>query len=112
MKIKFLFCLLLLLAITSCSTQKHTSGNSMQMSSNSEADGSSYEKAIVIKEKTETAGVHAEYAWIKEHYPGYQMVNQSLMNKDKKPYDVINIKTSSGQAKAIYFDISNFFGKF
>src|ERR1700730_6082618 len=33
-------------------------------------DGSSYENAVVIKEKTETAGVDAEYKWCAVHYPG------------------------------------------
>src|ERR1700730_17620889 len=31
-------------------------------------DGSSYENAVVIKEKTETAGVDAEYKWCAVHY--------------------------------------------
>jgi len=76
------------------------------------ADGSSYEKAIVIQEKSETPGVNAEYKWIAEHYPGYSRGMQSLNFYNKKPYDIITIKTKDGEEKKIYFDISNFFGKF
>jgi len=75
-------------------------------------DGSSFEKAIFITEKTETTGVHAEYEWLKKNYPGYTMIKQSLINKGRKPYDILKIKTKDGEEKEICFDISNFFGKF
>jgi len=55
--------------------------------------------------------VRAEYAWLKEHYPGYKTTSQSLNNHDKKPFDIINIVTASGEKKAVYFNISGFFGK-
>jgi hypothetical protein len=74
--------------------------------------GSSYEKAIVIKEKTEQSGVDAEYAWLKENYPEYRMGSQSLNFKDGKPYDILSITTNSGKSIQVYFDISNFYGKF
>ena len=74
-------------------------------------DGSSYEKAIFIEEKSETKGVHAEYEWIKKNYPGSKVTGQSLGYKDKKPYDVIHIETAAGDKKDIYFDISGFYGK-
>ena len=78
----------------------------------SDRDGSGYEKAIIIDKTNESDGVAAEYKWLREHYPGYTMIRQSLQNKDNKPYDVLSIKTKDGENKDIYFDISNFFGKF
>jgi hypothetical protein len=75
-------------------------------------DGLSYETAIVITETSETKGVAAEYAWLREHYPGAKMNQQSLTTHDGKPYDILNIKTEQGKELDIYFDISNFFGKF
>jgi len=72
---------------------------------------SSFKNAIVIKEKTERTGVNAEYKWIAEHYPDAKVLQQRLVNNNGKPYDIIDIKTKSGK-KSIYFDISNFFGKF
>ncbi len=73
-------------------------------------DGSSYEKAIVIEETTESKGVPAEYVWIRENYPHSSIQGQSLMHKNDRSYDVIKITTASGDEKSIYFDISNFFG--
>lgn len=112
MNIRLSLFMLLLVGITSCSTQKHTTSNSNQFTTGSGPDGSSYEKAIVIQETREKPGVDAEYAWLKAHYPGYKLNGQALNFKDKKPFDILNIKTANGETKAIYFDISNFFGKF
>ena len=77
-----------------------------------EKDGSSYDKAIVIKEDHESQGIHAEYAWIRNKYPGSKTRSQSLNFHDKKSYDIIHITTADGKEVAIYFDISNFYGKF
>jgi hypothetical protein len=74
-------------------------------------DGSSFEKAVVIKEKSEMKGVSAEYAWLRKNYPGYKSNGQSLTPHGNKNYDVIHITTADGRKKDIYFDISNFFGK-
>ena len=99
--------------ISSSSDSSATTANSTGDSpTSSEAkDGSSYEKAIFIEEKSETKGVHAEYEWIKKNYPGSKVMGQSLSYKDKKPYDVIHIETAAGDKKDIYFDISGFYGK-
>jgi hypothetical protein len=75
-------------------------------------DGLSFETAIVITEKSETKGVTAEYNWIREQYTGYVVKGQSLQNHEKKPYDVITITFPDGRDLPLYFDISNFFGKF
>ena len=100
---------LFFVSVSSCS-QKTTSGATSTVQSG-ERDGSSYEKAIIINEKSEGKGVSAEYAWLKENYPGYKSMGQSLSNHNGKSYDIIRIKTSGGSEKSIYFDISSFFGK-
>jgi hypothetical protein len=74
------------------------------------ADGKSFETAIVIKEKTETPGVHAEYQWIRDHYSNYKVVQQSLATHGKKPFDIITIELADNTKQEIYFDISKFFG--
>jgi len=112
-KIVMLF--ILVSVVASCSTSKKaadkTTGQySTQVSS--AADGSSYEKAIVIKEKSELTGVDAEYTWLKKNYPGYKSKGQALVNYKDKPYDIITIITASGEEKKVYFDISNFYGHF
>jgi hypothetical protein len=75
-------------------------------------DGSSYQNAIIIKEKSETSGISAEYAWIKQNMPGYKVTRQALTENKKKPYDVFDLENSEGIKKTIYFDISNYFGKY
>jgi hypothetical protein len=67
---------------------------------------------VVIREKTESKGVDAEYTWLRKQYPGYRFQGQSLKGSGKKNYDVIDIQTAEGKPLSIYFDISNFFGKF
>jgi hypothetical protein len=112
--------LLLIAAATACSTAKHsqTSGSPATVQNATVtppipgADGSSFEKAIVIQEKSEMTGSKAEYQWLRENYPGYKMIMQALVNHDKKPYDILTITTADGVEKKVYFDISNYFGKF
>ncbi len=82
----------------SCSSSK-LSGSLIQ-------DGLSYETAVVVK------SVSFEYKWIKENYPGSQVQMQALNVHKRKHYDVLTIITSHGETEKIYFDISNFFGKF
>ena len=74
-------------------------------------DGSSLEKAVVIKGGTEETGVHAEYEYLDKHFPGYKRGGQSLQHVSGKAYDVLEFTTANGKPKTIYFDISDFFGK-
>ena len=118
MKALFFSMLLATAALTSCSHSKKATSNSGTTissgnpSDNAANDGSSYEKAIVIEETSETKGVSAEYAWLKKQYPGHKVISQSLSQKGGKPYDILRIETADGTKKEVYFDISNFFGKF
>ena len=110
---KIIAMLLLALAIgfVSCNGSKHSEGTSTdQFPVVKDQEGSSYTNAVFITEKTESKGVDAEYKWLREHYPGYKLNKQSLGHSGGKPYDLMYIKTSSGEEKIIYFDISNFFG--
>jgi hypothetical protein len=114
---KALFIPVIILFVACHSSKKASTANvkteqAVATPENPAADGSSYEKAIVIQETSETKGVGAEYAWLRKQYPGYKMQSQSLSTSNKKPYDIINIVTEDGEKKAVYFDISNFFGKF
>ena len=112
---KIVFLLSLACLIASCSTTKIVSEPSPNQTSTSaitENDGSSFEKAIVINEKNSMYGVDAEYAWIKQNYPSSTLKGQYLVKHKNKHYDIIEIITSDGNEKRIYFNISNFFGKF
>jgi hypothetical protein len=74
-------------------------------------DGSSIEQAVIIKGATESTGVHAEYVWIAQRYPGYRRGLQSLRESGGKQYDVLEFTTASGEKKCVYFDITDFYGK-
>ena len=74
------------------------------------ADGGTKERAIVIHAKNEEEGMNAEYGWLRQHYPGYQMVKQALMGGDKKFYDFMTFKTPNGKTLELYFDITEYFG--
>ena len=119
MKKYFVLLPVFLCLLQACSSSKKTSGTSSSAvagkngaASNASADGSSFEKAIVIKSGSETAGVKSEYTWLAAAYPGYTLVKQQLSFNDKKPYDLMFIKTKDGDNKTLYFDISAFYGKF
>jgi hypothetical protein len=73
--------------------------------------GSSFGTAITIKASNNFEGVKAEYAWIRKRLPGWRVVGQSLLTRGSKNYDVIEI-TKAGKRKTLYFDITNFFGKY
>lgn len=76
-------------------------------------DGSSIETAVIIKNaKNEEEGVDAESRWIKKVHPGWQKGKQALLSDDGKKYDKIEYTTRTGETKTIYFDITDFFGKF
>jgi hypothetical protein len=75
-------------------------------------DGSSLENAIVVLGATsESAGVEAEHSYLSQHFPGSSVVRQALLHQAGKVYDRLEIKTSSATTTAIYFDVTDFFGK-
>ena len=113
-----LFFVIILLNSCSSTKKSQTSSSSNVVStsgtsvvSSADKDGSSYEKAMVVKAKNGTKGIAAEYKWLRENYPGYKLISQSLDGKGKKHYDVMHITTKEGNDKSFYFDITDFFGK-
>ena len=74
-------------------------------------DGSTEEKAVVIKGGNEETGVAAEYAYLEKHHPGYQRGAQAAFSKGKRQYDRLSFTTAKGEQRTIFFDITDFFGK-
>ena len=70
-----------------------------------EPDGSSPEKAIVVTD------VGAEYAWLREHYSGFDRATQSVSEIDGKFFDVHVLIKDEGDERTVYFDISEFYGE-
>jgi hypothetical protein len=112
---KWLIAPFIFLVFFSCGTAKKTTNASSSgsiVSNKTDNDGSSFEKAIVIEEKTESAGVAAEYAWLRKNYPGCRFNGQALTIKDKIPYDILDVVTAGGEKRKFYFNLSNFYGRF
>ena len=75
-------------------------------------DGRSKGQAIVIKgAPNSSAGIDAEYAWLRKYRPGWVKGAQALLNENDKYYDRIDLITPQGENKTIFFDITDFFGK-
>jgi hypothetical protein len=99
------FFLLSLLFANSCSTTKAVSDSSPTEATTQGRDGSSFEKAVVV------SSIAKEYEWIEANYPGSKVQKQALVYHGGKPHDVLTFRTTSGEVKTAYFDISKFFGK-
>jgi hypothetical protein len=74
-------------------------------------DGSSLNAAVIVHAADESAGLLAEHAWIREHWPNSKLGRQELLTKNNRPYDALTITDSSGKEHTLYFDISEYFGK-
>ena len=103
---------LLFLIATSGTSQQLLAADPPADYSFSGGDGSTTTAAVIVHARNEVAGVHAEYAWIKEHWPGSRRKNQGLMMKGERSYDAITITDSAGQERVLYFDITEYFGKY
>ena len=119
MKIEFLLIILLLAAgceskqaQTAASAKKsELKGHPTVRITLEGGDGSSVEKAVIIKAPDNFIGVRVEYAWIKKNCPGWQLEKQSAFKAGNKIYDKMEFRTPDGQRKTIFFDITDFYGK-
>ena len=76
-----------------------------------QASGSSPATAITLPGvEHETAGVDAEYAYIREHFPGCKPRTQALLTDKGRHYDSIQL-AGPNCANAVFFDITDWFGK-
>jgi hypothetical protein len=117
MNIRIMLSLVIIVTAIYCSPGKKTTGatnvgSALSADSVSRRDedlGSSFETAVMINETTESAGVPAEYKWLRERYSGYKFMRQSLVEHNKKPFDVLTIQFADGRTQDVYFNISKFF---
>lgn len=73
-------------------------------------DGTTLETAVVVFAEDDRQGVDAEYRWLSYRFPGYERIMQELVSDGRANYDIITIRTRSGEAKTLYFNITSFFG--
>ena len=90
---------LLLTTFAACST------------SSGPAAGESPETAIVIEATNSIDGVPQEYEYIRQHYPQWRVKRQEVVHDSGKTYDLLEIVSPDGSSKAVYFDISAWYGK-
>lgn len=74
-------------------------------------DGSTIEKAVIIRAGDSQAGIGAEYAWLAQRYPGYKRITQVLRKAEGKTYDVHQIESPEGRRSLVFFDITAFYGR-
>jgi len=74
-------------------------------------DGSTLNAAVIVHARDEAVGIRAEYAWIKEHWPGFRRGKQGLITENNRLYDALTITDSASQERTLYFDITEYFGK-
>ena len=121
MKAKFFALVICSSIIAACSSNKNTVEGTIDNTDKplpktattftAQRDGSSFEKAIIIDEKNERAGIDAENTQLLALFPGSKRVSQRFEIYKDKQHEIINISTADGREVAVYFDISSYFGK-
>jgi hypothetical protein len=75
-------------------------------------DGSSYENAIVISDCSNQEGVQQEYKEVRKRFGEYRLIRQVLLEHEGKMYDKLELELKDSEHVDVYFDITDFFGKF
>jgi hypothetical protein len=78
-------------------------------------DGSSAEKAVVVNATSERIGIPAEYAYLErvcgKRDVDYTLNRQTLIHKNGREYDVLEIQLKNGSVRSFWFDITSFYGR-
>lgn len=77
-------------------------------------DGSSTAQAVIVNGVVTTdrgASTRAEYAWLRNRYPGFRRRDQALVRSAGRYYDALTIDLPGGGSRTVYFDITRSFGK-
>lgn len=85
---------------TGCKTQsvpyKFSGGN-----------GSTRQQAVIIHARDVGVGTAAELAWLKDHCPQYNASTNKFEASAGHIYSVISVTSTNGEAKLIYFDLTD-----
>ena len=74
-------------------------------------DGTSVENAVIIKTKDSLLGVRAEFRWVGDNHPNWQLKLQSVLKGGGKVYDKMYFRTPDGKLAILYFDVTDFYRK-
>ena len=80
-------------------------------------DGMSKESAVVIHAQSSEMGIPGEYAYLEKTYgerrKDWEIVTRFISHTDDgKAFEIFNIHLQNGKNVSIYFDITEFYGKF
>jgi hypothetical protein len=77
-------------------------------------DGSSSDSAVVIKGARNTReGLEAQSLWVGKNYWGWQRHARHPVAKVKeRVLDPVEFRTPQGEVRTVFFDVSEFYGKF
>src|SRR5882762_6271544 len=97
-----------MLCLAACQSSGSLPGTSsnVPLGTYSGGDGTSFQTAVLIEARSDFSATRTEYAWLREHVPGYKMIRQLLANDKKHIYDVLDVGLPDGIEKSYYFDIS------
>ena len=68
------------------------------------------DQPVVVKAKSDGAGVREEREWLDDHYPGHSWYRQGLMRDKGRAFDVLTFSTQDGRTVSVCFDITASFG--
>jgi hypothetical protein len=71
----------------------------------------SKKEAIIIFDCTNQEGVNQEYLEIRKRFKEYKLGQQSLLVDTGKLYDKLELIVENGKHITVFFDITDFFGK-
>ena len=76
----------------------------------SDSSGSSLQEAVVIQgAEADEALDKAERAWIASRYPGSRVERRSIRGIQFRHYSVIDLTTTGGDSRSVFFDITDYF---
>jgi hypothetical protein len=110
-KLSGLLSVAVLLVASACATTPAAPGSSAPKTQTAEAAGTC-EDPIVIHARNEHDGIQKEHDWIAEHYGYRGGFSQGLGQCKGKMADHIDFTTKDGRKVVVYFDISEWFGKY
>ena len=77
--------------------------------------GETIEEAVIIKAVSSREGLEMEYEYLSQKFgqrgKEWKLKRQSLIKKDDKKFDKMDLEFPNGANKTVYFDITSFFGK-
>ena len=76
-------------------------------------DGSAKNKAIIVLgAKSEFEGVDAEHNYIERKFGYFELESTILIEDNKKRFDIIKFNSVLGVQKELWFDITDYYGKY